>query len=72
MHEERSGDAARLWQVRQRHVVVDDHLRTSDARIYAIGEIAEHRGTLYGITPVANEQAEVAAAHAAGELGAVD
>lgn len=50
-----------------RGVVVDDHLRTSDPSIYAIGEIAQHRGELYGITPVANEQAEIAAAHAAGD-----
>jgi nitrite reductase (NADH) large subunit len=30
-------------------VVVDDHLRTSDPRIFAIGECANHRGITYGL-----------------------
>lgn len=30
-------------------IVVDDHLQTSDPSIYAIGECAEHRGTVYGL-----------------------
>lgn len=30
-------------------VEVDDNLRTSDAKIFAIGECAEHRGTVYGL-----------------------
>jgi NAD(P)H-nitrite reductase large subunit len=32
-----------------RGIVVDDTLRTSDDRIYAIGECATHRGTTYGL-----------------------
>ncbi len=50
-----------------RGVIVDDHLRTSDPNIYALGEIAEHDGQLYGITPVAQEQAEIAAKYIAGD-----
>jgi ferredoxin-nitrate reductase len=50
-----------------RGVRVDDRMRTSDPKIYAIGEIAEHRGVLHGITAAAEEQAEVAAAHIAGD-----
>ncbi len=50
-----------------RGVIVDDHLRTSDPNIYALGEIAEHEGQLYGITPVAQEQAEIAAKYIAGD-----
>ena len=51
-----------------RGVLVNDHLQTSDPAIYAIGEIAEHRGVLPGITAAAEEQAEVVARHLAGEV----
>lgn len=44
-----------------RGVVVDDVLRTSDARIYAIGDCARHRGTVSGLVEPAWEQAEVLA-----------
>jgi ferredoxin-nitrate reductase len=50
-----------------RGVRVNDHLQTSDPRIYAMGEVAEHRGELHGITAAAEEQAEIAARHMAGE-----
>jgi ferredoxin-nitrate reductase len=50
-----------------RGVLVDDHLRTSDPEIYAMGEVAEHRGLLHGITAAAEEQAEVVARHIAGD-----
>jgi len=32
-----------------RGVIVDDRLETSDERIFALGECAEHRGALYGL-----------------------
>jgi nitrite reductase (NADH) large subunit len=32
-----------------RGVVVDDGMRTSDPRIFAVGECVEHRGTTYGL-----------------------
>ncbi len=48
-----------------RGITVDDHLRTSRADIYAIGECAEHRGTCYGLVEPAYEQARVLAGHLA-------
>ncbi|GGL16328.1 FAD/NAD(P)-binding oxidoreductase [Sphaerisporangium melleum] len=44
-----------------RGVVVDDHMRTSDPAIYAIGECAQHDGTVYGLVAPAWEQAAVVA-----------
>jgi nitrite reductase (NADH) large subunit len=49
-----------------RGVMVDDHLRTSKAGIYAIGECAEHRGVCYGLVEPAYEQARTLAAHLSG------
>ena len=51
----------------QRGIRVDDELRTSDPDIFAIGECAEHRGTVYGLAAPGLEQAAVAAAVIAGE-----
>ena len=42
-------------------VLVDDQLRSSDPRIFAIGEVARHRGTIYGLVGPGYEMAEVAA-----------
>jgi nitrite reductase (NADH) large subunit len=50
----------------ERGVVVDDRLRTSDERIFAAGDLAEWRGSILGLWPVAVEQAEVAAENAVG------
>lgn len=50
----------------RRGIVVNNHLQTSDKDIYAIGEIAELNGTLYGITAAAEEQATVLAQHLSG------
>ena len=50
-----------------RGILVDDHLQTSRAGIYAIGECAQHRGICYGLVEPAYEQARVLAAHLAGE-----
>ena len=41
----------------RRGVVVDDELRTDDPSIFAIGECAEHDGTVYGLVAPAWEQA---------------
>jgi nitrite reductase (NADH) large subunit len=49
-----------------RGIVVDDHLRTGQADIFALGECAEHRGICYGLVEPAYEQASVLARHLAG------
>ncbi|MBW5481768.1 NAD(P)/FAD-dependent oxidoreductase [Streptomyces bambusae] len=43
-------------------VLVDDELRTSDPRIHAVGDCAEHAGQAYGLAGPALEQADVLAA----------
>ena len=47
-------------------VAVDDQLRTTDPDIYAIGEAALHRGTIYGLIAPGWEMADVAAGQLAG------
>ena len=47
-------------------IVVDDHLSTSSANVFAIGECAEHRGVCYGLVEPANDQAHVLAARFTG------
>ncbi|HST98683.1 MAG TPA: (2Fe-2S)-binding protein, partial [Geodermatophilus sp.] len=42
-------------------VVVDDQLRTDDPDVYAIGECAQHRGSVYGLVQPAWEHARVLA-----------
>jgi len=49
-----------------RGLVVDGQLKTNDPAIYALGEIAEFKGKLCGITAAAQAQARVAAMHCAG------
>src|SRR4051794_17514505 len=51
----------------KRGVVVDDHLRTSDANIFAVGECVEHRGQCYGLVAPLYEMAKTLAAALAGE-----
>jgi NAD(P)H-nitrite reductase large subunit len=45
----------------ERAIVVDDQLRTNDSDIFALGECAQHRGTLYGLVEPVYEQARVLA-----------
>jgi nitrite reductase (NADH) large subunit len=49
-----------------RGIVIDDHLQTDIADIFALGECAEHRGICYGLVEPAYEQARVLAQHLAG------
>jgi nitrite reductase (NADH) large subunit len=51
-------------------VVVDDHLRTSDPNIYAIGEVALYGGMIYGLVAPGYEMAEIAAANLVGQTRA--
>ena len=47
-------------------VVVDDGMRTSDPSIWAVGDVAEHRGQIYGLWQAAIDQAKAAAENIAG------
>lgn len=42
-------------------VIVDDLMKTSDAHIYAVGEVAVHRDLIYGLVAPGYEMAEVVA-----------
>lgn len=55
----------------KRGVVVNDYLQTSDPHVYAMGEIAEFKGSLYGITAAAEQQADVIARYLAGDVSAL-
>lgn len=52
----------------KRGVVVNEYLQTSDPSIFAIGEIAEFNGFLYGITAAAEQQAEIVARYLCGDI----
>lgn len=56
-----TGLAERAGLTVDRGVVVDDLLRTSDPRIHAIGDCAQHPGTISGLVQPAWEQADVLA-----------
>lgn len=47
-------------------VVVDDRMQSSDEAIFAVGDVAEHRGAVVGLWPHAYAQGMVAGANAAG------
>ena len=47
-------------------ITVDDELQTTDPDIYAIGEAALHRGTIYGLIAPGWEMADVTAGRLAG------
>ena len=47
-------------------VVVDDTLRTSHPRVFAAGDVAEHRGVLYGIWGPSQYQGSLAGMNMAG------
>ncbi|HLI94358.1 MAG TPA: FAD-dependent oxidoreductase, partial [Puia sp.] len=51
-----------------RGVVVDGYLRTSDPDVYAIGEIAEFQGSLFGFTAAAEQQAGIVARYLHGDI----
>jgi nitrite reductase (NADH) large subunit len=45
----------------KRGIVVDDHMRTSDPSIFAVGECVEHRGQTYGLVAPLWDMAKVCA-----------
>ena len=50
-----------------RGILVNDRMATSDPRIFALGECAEHRGLVYGLVEPAYEQADTLARHLSGQ-----
>jgi ferredoxin-nitrate reductase len=52
----------------KRGVMVNEYLQTNDASIYAMGEIAEFKGQLYGITAAAEQQASIIASYLSGDI----
>ena len=51
----------------ERAIVVNDHMQSIDDRsIYAVGECAQHRGTVYGLVAPLWDQAKVFADHVTG------
>jgi NAD(P)H-nitrite reductase large subunit len=53
-----------------RGVLVDDEMRTSAPSVWAVGECAEHNGTVYGLWAPVAAQARVAGASVAGDAAA--
>src|ERR1019366_456980 len=45
----------------RRGVIVDEHMKTNDDRVFAAGDVAEFEGQVAGLWPAAVEQARVAA-----------
>ena len=52
----------------KRGVIVNEYLQTNDPDIFAIGEIAEFQGFLYGITAAAEQQAAIVARYLGGDI----
>jgi ferredoxin-nitrate reductase len=55
----------------QRGVIVNERLQTSDPNVFAIGEIGEFKGFLYGITAAAEQQAAVIAHYLRGDIASI-
>jgi ferredoxin-nitrate reductase len=53
-----------------RGILVDDEMRTSAPSVWAVGECAEHRGTVYGLWAPVAAQARVAGASVSGDPAA--
>ncbi|MFI8236281.1 NAD(P)/FAD-dependent oxidoreductase [Streptomyces sp. NPDC085866] len=66
----RAGLAEQAGLAVRKGVLVDDELRTSDPHIHAIGDCAQHDGTVYGLAAPALEQADLLAELLAGDANA--
>ena len=54
-----------------RGILVGDDMRTSDPKVYAVGECIEHNGQVFGLVAPIWEQAQVCGARLAGDEAAV-
>ena len=66
----RAGLAKEAGLAVHKGILVDDELRTSDPHIRALGDCAQHDGTVYGLAAPALEQADVLAELLAGDANA--
>ncbi|WP_306187031.1 NAD(P)/FAD-dependent oxidoreductase [Streptomyces sp. MK5] len=66
----RTGLAEQAGLAVHKGVLVDDELRTSDPHIHAIGDCAQHAGTVYGLAAPALDQADALAALLSGDRDA--
>ncbi len=55
----------------KRGIIVNQYLQTSDPDIFAVGEIADFNGSLYGITAAAEQQADIVAHYLLGDYSAI-
>ncbi|WP_109299063.1 nitrate reductase [Aquimarina sp. AU474] len=55
----------------RRGILVNQYLQSVDPNIFAIGEIAEFEGNLYGITAAAEQQADIVAKYLLGDYSAI-
>ncbi len=55
----------------RRGILVNQYLQSSDPSIFAVGEIAEFEGNLYGITAAAEQQADIVAKYLLGDYSAI-
>jgi nitrite reductase (NADH) large subunit len=58
--------ARSAWLGVRRGILVDDRMQTSDEKIFAAGDAAEHAGVIYGLIQPGIEQARVAGVNMAG------
>ncbi|MEC1550492.1 nitrite reductase large subunit NirB [Bacillus rugosus] len=49
-----------------RGIIVNDYMQTSEPNVYAVGECAEHNGTVYGLAAPLFEQGKALAKHICG------
>ncbi|MBU2948362.1 nitrate reductase [Zobellia uliginosa] len=57
--------------VTRRGVRVNSYLQTNDPSIFALGEIAEFKNALFGITSAAEQQADIAANYILGDFSSI-
>lgn len=50
----------------EKGIIVDDHMKTNSADIYAAGDVAEFKNRLFGIWPAAMDQGKAAGSNMAG------
>jgi ferredoxin-nitrate reductase len=55
----------------RRGVQVNSYLQTSNSSIFALGEIAEFKNSLFGITSAAEQQADIAANYILGDFSSI-